>query len=404
MIVAILRRASCRIRPATRLSRLPPQLLSATSVGTPHRRITHNHPYYRAQTAATAATSSSAHILGYNDPVPPPPSIPTALFRWTIASSILVVGTCLELPLLITWRILHNVGPTLPPLLRRFNRSVLSLSYHCRIRYCYYVLRALHVHLHIVNHNSKPLNLAQRPHLFIQCNQHSLLEPLCLHAASYIQYQLLHSQQQQQQQQQKQRIDVLSLLSTPYFFINVEYGLWPLLGWVQGLTAVWVVRQNKWQARRALDRMIHRMNPYAQLVSANHPAVLASEPCSATPSAAVDSATAAAVWPESFYVSPEGGRSSSVLLQSYRTGAAIAAISASAVMVPVIMRGVRQAMPKSEWRVRGGVCEVLFDEVIETKGLQYEDRQSLTNEIRTRYERSVAANLAQTETNTEGEQ
>ena len=325
---------------------------------------------------------SSPRVPGYLDPVSPPPGILTALFRWTIASSILALGTCIELPLLVTWRILHTLSQrridSSPSLLRSVNHSILSLSYHCRIRYCHQVLRALHVTVRVVNHNKQPLELASRPHLFIQCNQHSLLEPLCFHAASYVEYKA--------RQQRGEPCDVLCLLSTPHFFINVEYGLWPLLGWVQGFTAVWVVRQYKQQARRALDRMIHRMSSHAHLVSAAHPTadVPASMPA------------AYPIPPDSFYVSPEGGRSANPSLQLYRTGAAIAAISAGAVVVPVIMCGVRQCMPKGEWRVRAGVCEVLYDEVIESNSMRYEHRQLLTARIRSRYELRLALNAAET--------
>jgi len=83
-------------------------------------------------------------------------------------------------------------------------------------------------------------------------------------------------------------------------------------------------------------------------------------------------------------------------LLPYRTGAAVAAIAARAVVVPVMMRGVRQCMPKGSWRVRAGVCEVLYDEVIDAAGMQYEDRQRLTARIRDRYEHRLAVNVAQT--------
>ena len=331
---------------------------------------------------STNTAPSDPPIPSYLDPVQPPPSIPTALFRWTVASSILALGTCIELPLLITWRILHTLSQrssdSAASLLERVNHRILSLSYHCRIRYCHHALRALRVTVRVVNHNKQPFALDRRPHLFVQCNQHSLLEPLCFHAASYIEYTA--------RKQRGQSCDVLCLLSTPHFFINVEYGLWPLLGWVQGFTAVWVVRQYKQQARQALDRMIHRMRPHAHLVSANQ--LSAGQPAATPPSSALR--------PDSFYVSPEGGRSSDPLLQPYRTGAAIAAISASAVIVPVIMCGVRQCMPKGAWRVRGGVCEVLYDEVIETSGMRYEHRQLLTTKFQSRYEQRLAADVAET--------
>ena len=336
---------------------------------------------------SSISTSPHPCMLGYLDPVPSPPPIHTALFRWAIASSILALGTCIELPLLITWRILHTLSSrhdnSAPSLLRRVNHSVLSLSYQCRIRYCYHVLRALHVTLRVVNRNTQPFALDSRPHLFVQLNQHSLLEPLCFHAASYIEY--------QRRKQRGQRCDVLGLLSTPHFFINVEYGLWPLLGWVQAFTAVVVVRQYKQQARTALDRMIRRMSSHAHLVSAEHPS--ADIPAASSPPPS--SFHFPSLWPDSFYISPEGGRSSSPSLQPYRTGTAIAAISAGALVVPVIMRGVRQCLPKGAWRVRGGVCEVLYDEVIESRGLRYEDRQLLTATIRRRYEYRLSVDVSE---------
>ena len=387
MAAATLRSAGYRswLVRSCAVSQLPYALLcghtSAPAVCTTRRWVTHSRPRTHAQ-LLTTETSSSLRTLGYLDPVPPPPPILAALFRWTIASAILAFGTCIELPLLVVWRVLHTLSPRrddlTPAMLQRVRHSLLSLSYHCRIRYCYHVLRALHVTVRVVNHNRQPFALDIRPHLFVQCNQCSLLEPLCFHAASYIEYRARKAR--------RLPCEVLGLLSTPHFFINVEYGLWPLLGWVQGLTAVWVVRQHKQQARRALDRMIHRMSSRANIVSANHSS--ADLPAPSLPSAAL--------WPDSFYISPEGGRSSSPSPQPYRTGAAIAAISACAVVVPVIMRGVRQCMPKGEWRVRGGECEVLYDEVINSTGLRYEDRQQLTAHIQARYERRLASDIAKT--------
>ena len=364
--------------PALLLSPLPPHRVVASSTpclaGHASRRCISSNLHASRSPRPVEPAASSSLIPGYLDPVPPPPPVLTSLARWTVASSILALGTLLELPLLVAWRVLHTVSAwrtqAAPSLLRRVKHRLLSLSYHCRIRYCHHALRALHVTVRVVNRNPQPFALHRRPHLFVQCNQHSLLEPLCFHAASYLEYSAVRAR--------GEVCCALCLLSTPHFFINVEYGLWPLLGWVQGGTAVWVVRQYKQQARNALDRCIQRMNPRAQLVATKHPSADASSSSLALP----------ALQPDSFYISPEGGRSSDASrLQPYRTGAAVAAISAAAVVVPVIMRGVRQCMPKGEWRVRAGVCEVLYDEAIDTTGLSLEDKQRLTAEIRGRYER-----------------
>ena len=301
--------------------------------------------------------------LPFHAAVPPPPSYIGSLLSWTASAAILAVGMAIEAPLLITWRLLRLLArltaSALPPLASLLSSSallLLSLSYHCRIRYCYALLRCHGVSLSVINHNLHELSLHSQPYLFVQCNQHSLLEPVLFHASSYLHWR----QRRRSKGSSSSNSSSPFLLSTPHFFINVEYGAWPLLGWVQGLTAVWVVRTWKPQARAALDRLIRRLRPVSPSLT-----------------------------PDSFYISPEGRRSPTGRIGEYKSGAAVAAIAAGAALVPVVMRGAYQSLPYGEWRVRPGHVTVVYDRVIDTAGLCYADRWTVTQQLRRCYERQL---------------
>ena len=327
-------------------------------------RLRRHHPFVwhsPSNSASPTVTRSSGFVCrssfpppcSLTSPSPPPPSFLGALLSWTTASAVLVTGFVLELPLLFTWRLLHTLTNHSPPVLSfLFARPalvLLTVAYHLRIRYCYLLLSCFGVRLTVINRNAEPFLVHTRPYLFVQCNQTSLLEPVCFQAASYAALRARLSAGARWQSP--------FTLSTPHFFVNWQYGSWPLLGWVQGLTATWVVRTWPSQARGALDRMIRRMRP-------------------ASPS----------VPPDSFYISPEGYRSTDGVLGAYKTGAAVAAIGAGAIVVPVVMKGAQQAMGWGEWRVREVGITVVYAETIDPQGMGYDDRGRLTAAIRERYE------------------
>jgi 1-acyl-sn-glycerol-3-phosphate acyltransferase len=76
-------------------------------------------------------------------------------------------------------------------------------------------------------------------------------------------------------------------------------------------------------------------------------------------------------------VCPEGTRGDSYALRPYKKGPFVLAIAAGAPVVPVVVYGTREIMPKGTWRVKSGVVYVHFLAPIETTGYDYEHRHEL---------------------------
>jgi len=76
-------------------------------------------------------------------------------------------------------------------------------------------------------------------------------------------------------------------------------------------------------------------------------------------------------------VCPEGTRGDSYALRPYKKGPFVLAIAAAAPVVPVVVYGTREVMPKGTWRVKSGVVHVHFLSPIETTGYDYEHRHEL---------------------------
>jgi 1-acyl-sn-glycerol-3-phosphate acyltransferase len=76
-------------------------------------------------------------------------------------------------------------------------------------------------------------------------------------------------------------------------------------------------------------------------------------------------------------VCPEGTRGDSYSLRPYKKGPFVLAIAAGAPVVPVVVYGTREIMPRGTWRVQSGVVHVHFLPPIETTGYDYEHRHEL---------------------------
>jgi len=82
-------------------------------------------------------------------------------------------------------------------------------------------------------------------------------------------------------------------------------------------------------------------------------------------------------------------------LGEYKKGAAIAAISSGATIVPVIMVGTAQVWPYGDWRLRSGKkVDVRFLAPMDTKGMTIEDRTVLTQRLRSIAEASLVQQSA----------
>eukprot|EP01124_Arcella_intermedia_P025239 TRINITY_DN4474_c0_g1_i2.p1 TRINITY_DN4474_c0_g1~~TRINITY_DN4474_c0_g1_i2.p1 ORF type:complete len:142 (+),score=28.24 TRINITY_DN4474_c0_g1_i2:461-886(+) len=125
----------------------------------------------------------------------------------------------------------------------------------------------------------------------------------------------------------------------------------PLLGWVfwKTLRSEMVIRQNKTQAKKAINNAIQRMKTHKA----------------------------------SMIISIEGQRSVDGTLSKYKRGPVIIAIETGATIVPVVVKGTREIWPYGDWKLKvGGDVMVKFLPGIETKGLTRADRFILTDQLR----------------------
>ena len=83
----------------------------------------------------------------------------------------------------------------------------------------------------------------------------------------------------------------------------------------------------------------------------------------------------------SVVVCPEGTRGDSYALRPFKKGPFVLAIAATAPVVPVVVYGTREIMPKGTWRVRSGVIHVHFLPAVETTGYDYDHRHELMKAV-----------------------
>src|SRR5438067_2585641 len=79
----------------------------------------------------------------------------------------------------------------------------------------------------------------------------------------------------------------------------------------------------------------------------------------------------------SVIIHPEGTRGRDYHLRPFKKGPFVLAIASQSPVIPTIIHGSREVMPKGSFRVRSGVIDVHFLDPIETKGLDYDDRADL---------------------------
>lgn len=80
----------------------------------------------------------------------------------------------------------------------------------------------------------------------------------------------------------------------------------------------------------------------------------------------------------SVVVCPEGTRGHSYELRPFKKGPFVLAITGQVPVVPVVIRGTLEVMPKGSFRIRPGHIVLTFLDPIPTVGLSYEDRDALT--------------------------
>jgi len=164
------------------------------------------------------------------------------------------------------------------------------------------------------------------PHLYVWLNQTSLAE-----------------------------IVTLQVLPPLYKIANVEYAAMPLIGWTcVPLRDIVIVRQWKSQAKRGIERAAARLGRG-----------------------------------ESWAISIEGARSPDGRLLPYKKGPVVMAIKAQATIIPMVIKGGHDVMPRGEWRIRRGHIELRLLKSIPTHGLTYDDRDDVFQRLRQLAEREL---------------
>lgn len=78
-------------------------------------------------------------------------------------------------------------------------------------------------------------------------------------------------------------------------------------------------------------------------------------------------------------VAPEGTRGDSYALRPFKKGPFVLAIAAQVPVIPVVVHGTREVMPRDGWRVRPGTVHVHYLPPIPTAGLGYGDRDAIAD-------------------------
>jgi 1-acyl-sn-glycerol-3-phosphate acyltransferase len=97
---------------------------------------------------------------------------------------------------------------------------------------------------------------------------------------------------------------------------------------------------------------------------------------------AVERAASALREGNSFLIFPEGTRSRTGALLPFKKGGFIMAIKGQAPVVPVAIKGARNALRKGSFVINPVVIDVMFGEPVETTGLTLADRDTLIAEVR----------------------
>jgi 1-acyl-sn-glycerol-3-phosphate acyltransferase len=83
----------------------------------------------------------------------------------------------------------------------------------------------------------------------------------------------------------------------------------------------------------------------------------------------------------SVVICPEGTRGRDYHLRPFKKGPFVLAIASGAPIIPTILHGTREIMPKGSFRIRGGTVHIHFLEPVPTEGYTYDDRARLMETV-----------------------
>jgi 1-acyl-sn-glycerol-3-phosphate acyltransferase len=87
---------------------------------------------------------------------------------------------------------------------------------------------------------------------------------------------------------------------------------------------------------------------------------------------------------KSVVVFPEGTRGTAYPLRPFKKGPFVLAIAAGVPIVPIILHGTIEVMPRGTLRVHPGTIDIHLLEPVTTTGVDYDHREALMNTVRTR--------------------
>ena len=136
---------------------------------------------------------------------------------------------------------------------------------------------------------------------------------------------------------------IASVLPRYTFVAKAELRKIPIFGWgAEGAGVVFLARENRKSAFEAYEQVARKIAQGLNVV-----------------------------------VCPEGTRGERYALRPFKKGPFVLAIAAGAPVVPVVVHGTREVMPKGSFRVRSGTVHVHLLEPVSTTGYDYEHRHDL---------------------------
>ena len=109
----------------------------------------------------------------------------------------------------------------------------------------------------------------------------------------------------------------------------------------------------------------------------------------------------------SVVICPEGTRGKDYHLRPFKKGPFVLAIASQSPVIPTLLHGTREIMPKGSFFIRGGTVHIHFLEPVPTRGYTYQDRTALMEKVwsqmATEMERLYAVRTAERPVAPEGE-
>ena len=129
--------------------------------------------------------------------------------------------------------------------------------------------------------------------------------------------------------------------------LNIEFGLYPVIGWFHAITNFVIIRQWSSQAKNTLNRSYKFLRSGGNMV-----------------------------------ISIEGKRSKNGHLNEYKKGPIVMAINCQSDIVPLIIEGTYESLPYGSLYIKPGEIKVRILSPISTKGMTYENRNELKVQLR----------------------